>query len=345
MRHPAPTVEAQAICITKDSKFSASRPIAYHRFGIALFRSLRNIASEGSHCIFHLHGGLNVHLHIIALFLRALGVRYCVSPHGAFSRRPRELPRIKRMYCHLVVKPYLEGAEFVQVYGSYDAYMIKCLRANVRLQRIPNGVPTQRSTLREFNCTRSGKVLRLGYCGRVSFQEKGLELLPCVLALLRDRGVAFEFHLIGSGEDLPRFKALIADQELCDRTVYRGPIYGDAKFKALSEIDIFFHPSHFEGMPLAPLEALGAGSRLVLSPETNLESYLNEIRGVTFVNSREPEKWAEAVIKLKDECLDYSAACQAIGGELDWSSISKKFAAAYLGEPSKQRRMHNHDIT
>jgi glycosyltransferase involved in cell wall biosynthesis len=55
----------------------------------------------------------------------------------------------------------------------------------------------------------------------------------------------------------------IARNDASGRITYAGPVYGEAKWKALAEADIFCFPSFHEAFPMAVLEAMATGLPIV----------------------------------------------------------------------------------
>jgi glycosyltransferase involved in cell wall biosynthesis len=92
--------------------------------------------------------------------------------------------------------------------------------------------------------------------------DKGWEiLLEAARQLCREIPHAeFVFHgrpAFGLTEDDVRQR--IAGDDGDGRITYLGPVYGEAKWQALADADIFAFPSLHESFPLAILEALAAG--------------------------------------------------------------------------------------
>lgn len=131
---------------------------------------------------------------------------------------------------------------------------------------IPNGVdlqpyqtPIDRKELcRELDVP-SGTAL-IGCVGRLSHQ-KGQDILLKALAALPDR--RFSLLLIGEGD---------AEQTLREQSEALGiaenvrfPGYRPDVARIFGALDLYLHPSRFEGMPNALLEAMAAGCPIIAS--------------------------------------------------------------------------------
>jgi glycosyltransferase involved in cell wall biosynthesis len=79
------------------------------------------------------------------------------------------------------------------------------------------------------------------------------------------------------------------------RVAFLGPVDAAAKWKLLSEADIFLLPTYGEGMPNAVLEAMAAGLPVVTTPVGALPEMLPH--GV-FVAPGDPQAIARAVLDL-----------------------------------------------
>jgi glycosyltransferase involved in cell wall biosynthesis len=58
-----------------------------------------------------------------------------------------------------------------------------------------------------------------------------------------------------------------------------GPKYGEEKLRYFLACDVFVHPSRFEGMPLAVLEAMALGRPCLVTPGSNMGELVHECGG------------------------------------------------------------------
>jgi glycosyltransferase involved in cell wall biosynthesis len=119
------------------------------------------------------------------------------------------------------------------------------------IERLPAGTARSRLGL-------SAGTL-VGIAGRISFLQKGHDVLLDAAASFRDGGVeGVRFVVAGAGPDLPVLRREIARRQLEDRVLVLGHVAPIGLF--LSAIDAIVIPSRFEGLPLIALEALWAGT-------------------------------------------------------------------------------------
>jgi len=122
--------------------------------------------------------------------------------------------------------------------------------------------------------------LRLGYAGRLEHVQKRVLDLPLLAAELERRGVPFTLDVAGDGSlaaelraSLPsaRFLGWVSTAELYDR-IYPA-------------LDVFVHFAEWEGITIAPREAMAHGVVPVISRFTGLEAegqFVDEINALTF---------------------------------------------------------------
>jgi glycosyltransferase involved in cell wall biosynthesis len=91
--------------------------------------------------------------------------------------------------------------------------------------------------------------------------KKGFDVLIAALALLRDRGQAFDCEIAGEGDERTKLEGLIAKHELGGRVRLVGWRGDVSAFLATG--DVFAFPSYQEGFPLVLLEAMAVGLPVV----------------------------------------------------------------------------------
>jgi glycosyltransferase involved in cell wall biosynthesis len=122
---------------------------------------------------------------------------------------------------------------------------------------MPFGIPLPQRTR-----TPSSGPLRLIFAGRLEQGQKGVLDLPAIDARLRDRLVEVTWTVVGDGPDADKLRAAWPESS---RVVYRGTMTHGATVEALADHDVFVLPTRGEGLPVALLEAMGAGVVPVVS--------------------------------------------------------------------------------
>jgi len=100
-------------------------------------------------------------------------------------------------------------------------------------------------------------ALKLLFIGRIS-TLKGLETIYKALELVKEKNIAFQFFMAGTGADeaayLSKFSVLLGSN-----FKFEGIVSGASKTALLQNSDIFLLPSLFEGLPMSLLESMSYG--------------------------------------------------------------------------------------
>ncbi|MGQ9926707.1 MAG: glycosyltransferase [Chloroflexaceae bacterium] len=181
-----------------------------------------------------------------------------------------------------------------------------------RLVYIPNGVdlslytqPVPRALLRE-ELGLSADAPVIGSVGRLTYQ-KGFDVL--LQALARPGLEAAHLLLAGSGEEQERLQALARDLKIHDRIHFAG--YRRDVPQWLGALDLYVHPSRFEGTPNILLEAMAAGCPIVATNvDGNGEILINGQHG-WLVPPDHPCALADAIQTALDDPTEAHRRAQA----------------------------------
>ena len=100
------------------------------------------------------------------------------------------------------------------------------------------------------------RPLILGFCGRISVEQKRVDRFPRLCACLDQMGLSYRLEFLGEG---PARASL--ERKLVDRSKFQfhGRKSGDEFWRVLGNWDVILFLSDYEGVPLALLEALSVG--------------------------------------------------------------------------------------
>lgn len=167
---------------------------------------------------------------------------------------------------------YADFVDSVVTSGELLARAVRRFTSVEHAVSIPGGVMKPRRT----RVAHDGP-LRIGYVGRIEQVQKRILDLPLLAEELERRGVPFELRVAGAGSmsgelraRLPRmqFDGWMSVDELYDR-VY-------------PELDVFVHFAEFEGLTIAPREAMAHGVVPVVSRFAGAEDFDHEVNALTF---------------------------------------------------------------
>jgi glycosyltransferase involved in cell wall biosynthesis len=265
----------------------ATAPSKYPRkFKLRLFSITRLRLSLGAEIKAALHSlgpGTWVQFHsvfcpefpAIARQLTRLGFQYGVTPHGGYAPGIfRKNPLRKRLYFFLREAGYLRKAAWIQAIGATEVDEILRLAPAARVVLIPNcQAPLPANVVA---MPTDAKRPLIGYCGRLTVQQKGLDLLISGFAEYKSRGGNGQLWLIGDGEERAGIEKLAVRAGVESHVRFLGAKHGEEKLSLIASFDAFIHPSRWDVIPTACLEAASLGRPLVVSRETNLGQYVEQ---------------------------------------------------------------------
>ena len=140
-------------------------------------------------------------------------------------------------------------------------------------------------------------IVSVGHVVPVKGQELLLDAMPGVLA----RAKKARLLVIGEGAERPRLQKRVADLGLHDHVRFLGR-RADVP-RLLGAVDMYAHASHWEGLPLAVIEAMSSSLPCVLSgipPHTELATLAAELgaHAPRIVAGRDQAVWADALATL-----------------------------------------------
>ncbi len=119
---------------------------------------------------------------------------------------------------------------------------------------IPNGIEPVGWVERDYE-----KIIRILYVGRIEDSQKGIFLLPKIIASLKQIRTDFKLVIIGNGPSMSDLKRMIVDYNIADRVCLRSSLPHDQVIQAMKENHFLIMPSYYEGMPIVMLEAMSSG--------------------------------------------------------------------------------------
>ncbi|MNQ26952.1 Alpha-D-kanosaminyltransferase [compost metagenome] len=164
--------------------------------------------------------------------------------------------------------------------------------------------------------------------------KKGLEYTLEALALLKQKGIPFQYTIVGDGPEKERLQFAAHQLGLTDDIIFTGKLSPDEVKIALEQSDLYLQYSIQEGFCNAVLEAQAMGKLCIVSDAEGLAE--NVVDGLTgfVVPKRNPvslyEKIVE-VVKLSDKEKDNTKAkaIARINREFTLVKQQKEFLAFY----------------
>lgn len=149
----------------------------------------------------------------------------------------------------------------IDLWIAYGSAMAEGLRRRLPhraadVHHVPYGIDLPARTR-----VRAPGPLRLVFAGRLEHGQKGVFDLPLIDAQLRSRGVAARWIVMGDGPDGGELRRRWTDGDVS----WAGPLPRPDVLARLPDGDLFILPTRAEGLPVALVEAMGAGLVPVVS--------------------------------------------------------------------------------
>lgn len=182
------------------------------------------------------------------------------------------------------------------------------VRHMARWMATPGAVPIEvmhsALDLGETQFRREGRLAqRILSVGRLD-PIKGFDVLLEALALLRDRGVAFESVIIGEGAERARLEALRDRLDLRERVSLVGAKAQDEVRRAMAESTVMAMPcvvtpdGNADGIPNVLTEAMAAGLPVVSTRVSGIPELIEDGVCGRLVEQRDPRAFADAIESL-----------------------------------------------
>jgi glycosyltransferase involved in cell wall biosynthesis len=225
-------------------------------------------AARGRVQVLHMHGLWQMPYVYPAWTARAHGTPLVASPRGSLSAWALASgSKAKKLFWPLFQKPALEAAACF--HATSDSEYEDVRRAGFRQPVIilPNGIDAMPLA------QRSPQLLRtLLYLGRIH-EKKGIDLLLAAWAAVQARHTQWAIKIVGSDQSLygssglsQRLKAMAADLKL-ERVTFEDAIFGEEKFAAYRNADLFILPTRSENFGMTVAEALSQETPAIVTKE------------------------------------------------------------------------------
>ena len=266
------------------------------------------------------------------------------SPHGMLDPYIiQEQGWAKRMLASMVFDKHLRSVDCMHALCHKEYEDIRAYGLQNPIAIIPNGVDLPDKNIL-YN--KSDDKKHLVFISRIH-KKKGIDLLIKAIGILKNehKDVIGKWTVDLYGWDhenfLDEMKALISDLRLEKEIVFKGPVFGEDKQKALSTADAFILPSHGEGLPISVLEAWSWELPVVMTDKCNIPEGFENKAAIEITD--DVESITKGILQLMNMSEEnrirmgkngYNLVCR----EFTWDSAAKKMRELYqwlMGETSK----------
>jgi glycosyltransferase involved in cell wall biosynthesis len=272
------------------------------------------------------------------------GLPYVLEPIGMFVPIVRNL-WLKRMYHAIWGKQLLEGASSVIATSEQEAGELVAgglSRTKVVLRR--NGVeapaswPKRGTFRRAYSISEDVKLVL--FLGRLSI-KKSPDLLLRAFAELSARSTGIPMTLVFAGPDEGGITEKLGEQAaqlgVRTRVQFAGPVFGEFKWAAYRDADVFVLPSRNENFGNTAAEAVAAGTPVIVTEQCGIAPLLAEKAGLVVRHD------AAALLEALERILSDSelrgrlaAGCAEVTSRLGWEEPVREMEALYTMLASQQ---------
>jgi glycosyltransferase involved in cell wall biosynthesis len=273
----------------------------------------------------------------VAAATRKRGLPYVLEPIGMFVPIVRNL-WLKRMYHAIWGRKLLEGASAVIATSEQEAEELVAgglPRPKVALRRngveVPASWPEPGAFRRAYRISDDVKLVL--FLGRLSI-KKSPDLLLRAFAELSRRRAGTPMTLVFAGPDEGGVKTELDQMatQLGVRTKvqFAGPVFGEAKWAAYRDADVFVLPSQNENFGNTAAEAMAAGTPVIVTEQCGIAPLLAEEAGLVVRHD------AAALLEALERILSDSelrgrlaVGCTTVTSRLGWEEPVREMERLY----------------
>ena len=264
-------------------------------------------------------------------------IPYVLEPIGMFVPIVRSL-RLKRIYHGLLGRRLFKAASAIIATSEQEVEELAgggVAREKIVLRR--NGVETPpswpaRGTFRQgLGIDKKGRVIL--FLGRLS-QKKSPDLLMEAFASFSKAAGDKNLNLVFAGPDEGGMKARLAQmaQQLgaSSQVHFAGAVFGEAKWAAYRDADVFVLPSQNENFGNTAAESVAAGTPVVVTEQCGIAPILANTAGLVVPHDASALARAiRAVIFDPELHARLTAGCSAVTARLGWDGPVREMEALY----------------
>jgi glycosyltransferase involved in cell wall biosynthesis len=288
--------------------------------------------------VVHIHGLWEEVQHQAAVTARTFRKPHLFRPCGLLD--PWSLAQKKwkkRLYLAWRLRKDLDRATAIHFTAELERDLTASLRLKAPSIVVPNGVDLdefhdlpERGFLRSRFPELAGRVVVL-FLSRIH-HKKGLDILIPALAKLRRTDAVLVVAGPGDPDEVETLRRLAVTNGMGERVLFTGPLYGRERIAAYVDADVFVLPSRQENFGIVVIEALAAGTPVVISDQVNIHREIAE-SGVGAVSALNVEDFASTLDRwLADDVRRTEAAKKARSFAMthyNWPDIAAQWQEIY----------------
>jgi glycosyltransferase involved in cell wall biosynthesis len=311
------------------------------------YRALTWNPAIGSFCrerlagydVTHIYGLYDLIGPSVASACRRIARPYVVEPMGMFLPIVRSL-WMKRLYHETLGSRLLRGAsrviatseqerdEFLQ--GGMKESKIVVRRNGIE---IPSKFPPAGFFRERWNVAKNVKMIL--FLGRL-VSKKSPDLMLEIFSKWNERGTGARGSvLVMAGPDegdglRQQLEATAAQMGLNGRVLFTGPLYGDDKWAAYRDSDVFVLPSQNENFGNTAAEAVVAGTPVLVTDRCGIAPLVNQRAGLVVPHDAAAlEAGLERILDEPEFAARLREGCQGVADSLSWAETLAQMETLY----------------
>ena len=301
----------------------------------------------GDYDLTHIYGLYDLVGPRVASACRRIGRPYVVEPMGMFLPIVRSI-WMKRLYHDTLGGRLLQGASRViatseQERREFIAGGIADSKIVVRRNgiEIPGHFPPAGSFRNQWDIAKDAKLVL--FLGRL-VSKKSPDLMLEAFSHWNRRGNGSRGSvLVMAGPDegdgfRQRLESIAAQMSLNGRVLFTGPLYGDAKWAAYRDADVFVLPSQNENFGNTAAEAVACGTPVLVTDRCGIAPLVDQRAGV--VVSHDCVALETGLARILDDpalAVRLRGGCQGVANSLSWAEPLAQMETLYRQLISERR--------
>jgi len=294
--------------------------------------------------IVHIFGLYDLLGPAVAAACRKRNLAYVLEPIGMFVPIVRNL-WLKRMYHAVWGTRLLQGASAVIATSEQEVEELVAgglLRTSVVLRHngveVPPSLPEPGKFRKSLGISREEKLVL--FLGRLS-TKKSPDLLLKAFAELSQRSSGILMRLVFAGPDEGAVKSeleqMASQLGIRAKVQFAGPIFGEMKWAAYRDADVFVLPSQNENFGNSAAEAVAAGTPVIVTEQCGIAPLLaNEAGLVVRHDQAELSNALERILIEPGLGSRLAEGCAGVTSRLGWDEPVGNMEALYVTLASRQ---------
>lgn len=277
----------------------------------------------------HVYGIYDLLGPALARYCLRRSIPYVLEPIGMFRPIVRSL-RLKKLYHRMLGERLIRGARFLiatsdQERQDFLAAGIEENRVVVRRNglEVPAALPPAGAFRARWTIPPNTKLIL--FLGRL-ISKKSPDMLIKAFASWRNHsghGIPAVLVLAGPDEEasyVRNLKALAGKLGVSDAMLFTGPLYGDAKWSAYRDADVFVLPSQNENFGNTAAESAACGTPAIVTDQCGIAPIIARRAGLVISHSTAALEAALASLFAQLDLRDaYRDGCAEVTLELSWN--------------------------